>query len=390
MENEIFEELLKIKSRGLFRSLRLVESEQSSEIILNGKRVILFCSNNYLGLANSPELKKASIEATEKYGTSSGASRLVSGNMTIHEELESRIAKFKGTESALLFNSGYHANLGIIPAIAKGGDLILSDELNHATIIDGTRLSRAEVVVYPHLNLNFVEDTLKKSRHRRKLIVTDGIFSMDGDIAPLKELVELKEKYNAVLMVDEAHATGVIGTNGRGIVEHLGLTGRVDIIMGTLGKALGSFGAFAATTKVVREYLINTARSLIFSTSLPPSVCGAAIKAIELLEAKTELTKQLNYNVEYFKNRLKEFYPDIKYNTIPIIPLITGDTNETMRICEELLKKGIFIQGIRPPSVPEGTSRLRLTITAQHTEEQMDKALTALKETLKTERKIYY
>ncbi len=390
MENEFSEELLSLKSRGLFRSLRLVESEQSSEIILNGKSVILFCSNNYLGLASSPELKRASIEATEKYGTSSGASRLISGNMTIHEELEWRIAKFKGTESALLFNSGYHANLGIIPAIAKQGDLILSDELNHASIIDGTRLSRAEVVVYPHLNLNFVEDTLKKSRHRRKLIVTDGIFSMDGDIAPLKELVELKEKYNAVLMVDEAHATGIIGTQGRGIVEYLGLTERVDIMMGTLGKALGSYGAFAATTKVMREYLINTARSLIFSTSLPPSVCGAAIKAIELLETKPELIEKLHSNVEYFKKRLIEFYPDIQYDTIPIIPIIIGSSQETMRICEELLKKGIFIQGIRPPSVPEGTSRLRLTITAQHTEEQMDRALIVLKEVLKTREKIHY
>lgn len=390
MENEIFEELLRIKSRGLFRSLRIVESEQSSEIILNGKSVILFCSNNYLGLANNPELKKTSIEATEKYGTSSGASRLVSGNMTIHEKLESYIAKFKGTESALLFNSGYHANLGIIPAIAKSGDLILSDELNHATIIDGIRLSRADVVVYPHLDINFVEHTLKKSGHRRKLIVTDGIFSMDGDITPLKELIELKEKYNAIVMVDEAHATGVIGTNGRGIVEHLGLTGKVDIIMGTFGKAIGSYGAFAATTKILKEYLINTARSFIFSTSLPPSVCGAAIKAIELMDSKPELIKKLNYNVEYFKKRLKEFYPGIKCNTIPIIPIIIGDTYETMTICEELLEKGIFIQGIRPPSVPEGTSRLRLTITAQHTEEQMDRALIALKEVWKIGKKIPY
>lgn len=378
MERKFLEELAFIKSKGQLRALRLVESEQSVEVILNGKTVLLFCSNNYLGLANHPELKRAVIEAIEKYGTGSGASRLVSGNMLLHEELENCIARFKGTESALLFNSGYHANLGVIPAIAGKGDLILSDELNHASIIDGTRLSRAEVVVYPHLDIDFLEHQLKRSKHKRKLIVTDGVFSMDGDIAPLKELVELKEKYNAILMVDEAHATGVLGRNGRGIVEELGLTGRVEIMMGTLGKALGSFGAYVATTNTIRQYLINTARSFIFSTALPPSVCASAIKAIEIIQKSPELIEKLHSNVRYFKRGFREFYPHVLDNKIPIIPLIIGGSVETMNICEELLKRSIFVQGIRPPSVPEGTSRLRITITASHTEEQLHTALNAI------------
>ncbi len=382
MNNYFLESLENLKSSGLFRHLRLVESEQSAEVILNGRTVLVFCSNNYLGLANHPELKKRAIEAIEKYGVGSGASRLISGNMTLHEELENCIAEFKGTESALLFNSGYHANLGVIPALAEKGDLILSDELNHASIIDGCRLSRAEVVVYPHLDANFVELALKKSKHRRKLIVTDGIFSMDGDIAPLRELVQLKERYNAILMVDEAHATGVIGKNGRGIVNFFNLTESVDVMMGTLGKALGSFGAYVATSRVMKDYLINKARSFIFSTSLPPSVCASAIGAIEILKETPELIDTLHKNVRYFKKELKEFYNGVEDNEIPIIPIIIGSPVLTMDVCEQLIERGIFVQGIRPPSVPEGTSRLRITITAGHREEHLKRALRALREIL--------
>lgn len=383
MAHNFYNELEALKGAGLLRTLRTVNSEQSSEILLNRRRVLLFCSNNYLGLANREELKRAAIEAIEKYGTGSGASRLVSGNMEIHEALEERIARFKGTESALLFNSGYHANLGVIPALAGEGDLILSDELNHASIIDGCRLSRAQVVVYPHGDTNFVEDTLRRSKHRRKLIVTDGVFSMDGDIAPLIELVEIKERYGAILMVDEAHATGVTGTNGRGVIDLFGLTGRVEVIMGTLGKALGTYGAYIATSKLLREYLINSARSFIFSTSLPPSVCGSAIKAFDLIENEPELIAKLHENVSELKEGLKKFYHPINNNEIPIIPLILGDAEKTMRICEELLDDGIFIQGIRPPSVPKGTSRLRLTVTAIHTTEQIQKAVDAIERAFK-------
>jgi len=378
--HQLESELNELSRLNRKRELRLVESPQDAEVMINGRRVILLCSNNYLGLANSPELKEAAIKAIEKYGTGSGASRLISGNMLIHRELEECIARFKGTETALLFNSGYHANLGVIPAIAGKKDLILSDELNHASIIDGCRLSGAEVIVYPHLDVNFVELSLKKSTHRRKLIVTDGVFSMDGDIAPLPELSFLAKKYNALLMVDEAHATGVIGENGRGIVNYFGLTDEVDIIMGTLGKAIGSFGAYVATSKTMREYLINRARSFIFSTSLPPPVCASAIKAINIIETRQDIIKKLHTNVEMLKSGLRDIIPGIPGNQIPIIPIIIGSEKRTMSVCEQLLKEGIFIQGIRPPSVPEGTSRLRATITASHTEKHINKVIETIKQ----------
>jgi 8-amino-7-oxononanoate synthase len=345
---------------------------------MNGKSVIIFCSNNYLGLANHPELKRAGIEAIEKYGTSSVASRLISGNMTLHEELEEKIAQFKGTESALLFNSGYHANTGVIPALVTRGDLILSDALNHASIIDGCRLSKAETVIYPHSDLNYAESVLKTSRHKRKLIVTDGVFSMDGDIAPLKDLTFLRQKYNALLMVDEAHAIGVIGRNGRGITAHLNVTESVDIMMGTLGKALGSYGAFVATTKVMRDYLINRARSLIFSTSLPPHVCAISLRAIELLESSPSLIEKLHENVRFVKERLKPLFSNIPDNPVPIIPLIVGDDCLTMSISEKLLAEGIFVQGIRPPTVPPGTSRLRATIMATHSIKHLKRFISSI------------
>jgi len=377
--NNFNHELEELKRLNLERTLRVIQSQQDTEITINGKKVILLCSNNYLGLANSPLLKKAAIEAIKKYGTSSSASRLISGNMILHEELEERIKNFKKTEAALLFNSGYHANTGVIPAIVGKEDLILSDELNHASIIDGCRLSKAEVIIYPHRDANYVEMVLKKSKHPKKLIVTDGVFSMDGDISPLPELAFLKEKYHALLMVDEAHATGVIGSNGRGIVDYFNLNNSVDIIMGTFGKALGSFGAFVATTKIMKKYLINKARSLIFSTSLPPHICATSIKAIEIISKNPRLIKKLHTNVEFVKSELKNLFPQIPNNEIPIIPLIIGNEKQTMKICEKLLKEGLYIQGLRPPSVPSKTSRLRMTVMATHTHEQLNRAISVIK-----------
>lgn len=376
--NFISEELKGLKRLKLERRLRLIESAQSPEIILEGRKVILLCSNNYLGLANSQFLKEAAINAIKKYGVGSGASRLISGNMILHEELETRIAGFKKTDCALLFNSGYHANIGIIPAMVSEGDLILSDELNHASIIDGCRLSKANIIIYPHKDVDFIEKVLKKSKHRKKLIITDGIFSMDGDIAPLAEIVYLKNKYDFILMVDEAHATGVIGENGRGVVDYFNLNGTVDIMMGTLGKALGCYGAFVATNNIFKKYLINKARSLIFSTSLPPLICASAITAIDIVEKRPGLIKRLHKNVALIKKRLRRLFHKIPENEVPIIPLIIGEEGKTMKICEMLLREGIFIQGLRPPSVPPGTSRLRLTVMATHTEEQLNSVASAI------------
>jgi glycine C-acetyltransferase len=279
------QELSQLEKKHLLRKLAVVGSAQGPRVTVNGRSVLLMCSNNYLGLAEHPALREAATAAMERYGFGSGASRLVSGTSEIHQELERRLAQFKGTEAAILFNSGYSANTGIIPAVASEGDVIVSDSLNHASIIDGCRLSKAAVHVYQHKNVDHAESILKKCMNaKRRLLITDGVFSMDGDIAPLPELVSLAEKYDAVIMVDDAHATGVLGEQGRGTVDHFGLEGRVHIQMGTLGKALGSFGAYAAASKDVADYLLNTSRSYIFSTSLPPAVCAASIAALDILQ----------------------------------------------------------------------------------------------------------
>ncbi|MRR05697.1 MAG: 8-amino-7-oxononanoate synthase, partial [Deltaproteobacteria bacterium] len=275
-------ELDRLREQGLYRTLPRIEGRQSSWVVLDGKKVLLLCSNNYLGLADHPNLKEAAIRAVEKYGIGSGASRLVSGTMELHLALEERIASFKGTERALLFNSGYAANTGVIPALAQKGDILFCDKLNHASIVDGCLLSRAQLVRYPHNDLAFLRRRLAECRGKgRSIIVTDGVFSMDGDMAKLPELVTLKKEFGALLMVDDAHGTGVLGPTGRGTAEHFGLQSEIDITMGTLGKALGVFGAYIASSKEIVEYLVNKARSFIFSTSLPPAVLAAASAAFD-------------------------------------------------------------------------------------------------------------
>lgn len=373
---EIASDVQELKDRGLFRTFRVVSGPQGPEIIIDGKKVLLMCSNDYLGLANHPELRDAALKAIEKYGVGAGSSRLISGNMELHIMLEERIAAFKGTESALLFNSGYHANTGIIPAMVGRGDIIFSDELNHASIIDGCRLSFAETVVYPHRNMNFLEDALKKSVYRRKLIVTDAVFSMDGDIAPLPEIIKLGERYNAFIMVDEAHSTGVLGERGRGVREFFGIDNDIDILMGTLGKALGCFGAYAAVSRQMRDYLTNRARSFIFTTALPPAICASAIRAMDIIENNPAIVKRLHKNIECLSNGLRSVgISYISEQNIPVYPIIIGDAQKTMTICGHLFDEGVFIQGIRPPTVPEGTSRLRLTVTAGHTGEHISRCL---------------
>jgi 8-amino-7-oxononanoate synthase len=316
------------------------------------------------------------MQAMERYGFGSGASRLISGTSPLHQALEDRIARFKGTEAALVFNSGYAANTGIIPAIAGAGDMILSDSLNHASIIDGCRLSKAEVKVFRHKDLGQVETFLKKGLNaKRKLIVIDGVFSMDGDIAPLQELVSLSEKYHAILMVDDAHGAGVLGKTGRGTVEHAGVSGRVHIQMGTLGKAFGSFGAYAAGNKDIIDLLINRARSFIYSTALPPSVCAASIAAIDIVQQEPERRERLWKNRNQFVNGLKSMGINTGASETPIIPIVIGDSGRTLKSAERLFECGIYAPAIRPPTVAADAARIRTTVTAAHTEDDVAFAL---------------
>jgi len=377
----IQDELQAIKNAALYRRLRRVENEQGPTLILDGREVINFSSNNYLGIANHPALAKAAKQAIDRYGCGAGASRLISGNMALHEELENRLAKFKGTEAALVFNSGFQANTGILSALTGETDAILSDALNHASIIDGCRLSRAKTFVYAHCDLNGLETGLKQAAGaRRKLIVTETIFSMDGDEAPLAAIVELAEKYDAWVMVDEAHATGIFGARGAGVVAKLGLGDRVLVQMGTLGKALGGFGAYVAGSRALRELLINRCRSFIFTTALPPSIMATALAAIDLVEREPERREALWDNCRQLADGLRKIGFSLGEIQSPILPLVIGDAENCMRLSEQLLERGVFAQGIRPPTVPAGTSRLRITLMATHTREHIEKALAAFED----------
>jgi glycine C-acetyltransferase len=376
------EELEELRLEGLFRQMCVVGGAQGNRVMLEGRATVLLCSNNYLGLADHPLLKEAAIRAVERYGTGSGASRLVSGNMELHEALEKRIATFKGTEAALLFNSGYAANTGMIPAIAGRGDIIFSDRFNHASIVDGALLSRAKLVRYPHNDMGALRRLLSETGSAgRRLIVTDGVFSMDGDFAPLKELVSLKEEFGALLMVDDAHGTGVLGATGRGSAELWGVLAGIDIHMGTLGKAIGSFGAYAAASREIIDYLINRARSLIFSTSLPPSVLAAGMAAFDVVDSPegAELRRRLATNSHLFRNALQDAGFDTMGSVTQIVPVFVGGANNVMKFSRLLLDKGVFVQGIRPPTVPAGSCRLRCTLMATHEERDLEKAVTAIK-----------
>ena len=383
----IDDKLKVLKDAGFYRCLSLIQSPQGPKVKINGTDAILLCSNNYLGLANHPKIKQAAIKAVEKYGFGSGASRLVSGNMELHSELEQRLARFKGTEAALVFNSGYHANIGIISALVGRGDVIFSDKLNHASIIDGGILRRANFIRYPHKGINALENLLHKhsslNTHHSTLIVTDGIFSMDGDIAPMKELLELADKYNCILMVDDAHATGVLGKNGRGTLEHFGIENPNIIQMGTLGKAMGCFGAYVAGSKKLVDYLINNARSFIYTTSLPPSVCAAGIAALDIMENEPQLRRDLWDRVVYFRTELKKAGFDTLNSETQIIPILIGEAEKAVRISRDLLGKGIFLQAIRPPTAPEGTSRLRVTLMANHSWDDLKYAIETIKDVAK-------
>jgi len=363
---DLAQRLEELESSGLRRRLRLVDGPQAPTVLLDGQPVLLLCSNNYLGLADHPRLRRAAADAALSLGTSAGASRLLSGSMSIHFELEQRLAAFKGTEAALLFGSGYLANTGTIAALARQGEVVCSDELNHASIIDGCRLAGAETFVYRHADAEHLEWGLRRAAGRASLIVTDGVFSMDGDVAPLSELSDLARRHRCRLMVDEAHATGCLGPGGRGSVAAAGLTDVVDVIVGTLGKALGGYGAYVCGSAELVDFLVNSARPFIFSTAPPPPAVAASSAALELLQERPKRVEKLRANAAALRSGLLEQGLEPAGSETQIVPLVIGEADDAMALCERLLEDGLFAQAIRPPTVPPGTCRLRLTVMATH------------------------
>lgn len=375
---DIASTLESLRRDGLYRELRVIDSAQGPRVTLDGTEVLLLCSNDYLGLAGHPTLRAAAAEAAERWGAGAGASRLVSGNMTIHRELEQELAEFKGHDACVLFGSGFLANTGVISALAGRGDVILSDALNHASIIDGCRQSRAETIVYDHCDLDALAVGLGRAAGRRALIVTDAVFSMDGDLAPLHGIVELARRHGARVVVDEAHATGVVGPGGRGLVSALGVEREVDVVVGTLGKALGSYGAFACCDRMMAEFLVNRARTLVFSTALPPPSVAAALAALRIVRGEPAIVERLRHNARLLRRELAAGGFAVPPGEIPIVPLIVGDPREAIALCEAGLRAGVFAQAIRPPTVPEGTSRLRVVTMAAHAEEDLRSAAATL------------
>jgi 8-amino-7-oxononanoate synthase len=372
-----FDETLESLDRdGLQRKLRPLSGAQGREIILDGKKVLNFCSNNYLGLADDPRLVAAATACMEKEGFGSGGSRLVCGNMSAHRLLEERIARFKGAEDCLAFNTGYMANVGIISSVFGREDILFSDKLNHASIIDGIRLSQAESRRYAHLDMKALEEMLKAAGNFRKRgIITDSVFSMDGDIAPLDKIVALARKYDCMVMIDEAHGLGVMGKNGKGLAEHFGVENEIDIQMGTLSKAAGSFGAYCCGSQRLISFLVNKARSFVYSTAMPPSVAAASLKAIEIMQTEPWRREQLWKNTQAMRQKLKDAGFDIMASQTPIIPILVRDPKVAVEFSGRLFKENIFISAIRPPTVPPNTARLRLSIMATHTPEDLDRVM---------------
>ena len=372
------EELDELRAKGLFRRLRDLQSPQGPRATFDGHDVINLSSNNYLGLTTHPRLVAAAVEATERFGAGSGSVRTIAGTMSLHEELERKLADFKHTEAALVFQSGFTCNSGIIPLLVGEGDAILSDELNHASIIDGIRLTRAERKIWRHADMDSLESALKETQGlRRRLVVTDGVFSMDGDVANLPAIVELAERYGAIVYVDDAHASGVFGANGRGTVDHFGLHGRVHVQVGTLSKAIGVLGGYIASTQSVRDLAIHRGRPFLFSTSHPPAVAAACIAAIDVLLEEPQLIDRLWQNTRYFKDGLNSLGLDTGSSTSPITPVIAGEGRKAMALSDRLFEEGVFAQGIGYPTVPDEKSRVRTIVTATHTRGDLDEALSA-------------
>ena len=381
------DEIAELKAQNLYRPMRVLSSAQGALVVVDGKSLISLSSNNYLGLATHPRLKQAAIDATHEFGAGSGAVRTIAGNMSIHEQLEAELAVFKHTEAVLTFQSGFAANTGVIPVVAGENDLIVSDALNHASIIDGMRMSKAPRVVFPHKDVAALRELLREARekgrdgsgerHRLILVVTDGVFSMDGDIAPLPGIVAAAEEFGAAVMVDDAHASGVLGKNGRGTVDHFGLNGRVAIQVGTLSKAMGVLGGYVAGSRALRDMLIQRARPFLFSTSHPPAVAASCLAAIHVLLEEPELIDRLWANTIYFKGELRRIGFDTGASETPITPVMMGDSATAARFSARLFEEGIFAQPVVYPTVALDKARIRTIVTAEHTTEQLDRCLAA-------------
>ncbi len=374
------DEIAALKEQGLYFKVRVLQSEQAPVALIDGREVVNLASNNYLGLTTHPKLKAAAVEATRRFGVGSGAVRTIVGTMTLHEELERRLAEFKHTEACIVFQSGFTANTGVIPALVGEGDVIVSDELNHASIIDGCRLTRAERKVYRHKDVADLARVLQGSQGaRRLLVVTDGVFSMDGDVAPLDKIVEVCEPYNAIVMVDDAHASGVLGRNGRGTVDHFNLHGRVHVQVGTLSKAIGALGGYVAGSASLKEWLVQRGRPYLFSTSHPPAIAATCIAALEVLRDEPQLIDRLWDNTRYFKRELSRLGFDTGASETPITPVIVGQSSLAMRMSAQLFEEGVFAQGIGFPTVARDKARIRTIVTAVHTREHLDRALAAFR-----------
>lgn len=379
LENELRGDLARLERTGLRRSLRVIGSEQGPRVDHAGRSLIMLSSNNYLGLAAHPRVKQAAIAALDRYGVGAGAARLIAGNLEPIHRLETNLASLKGAEAALVFGSGYLANLGVLDALAGAGDVIFSDELNHASLIDGCRLSQAEVRIYRHRDPDHLRALLQESASaRRRIIVSDSIFSMDGDFAPLREMVELARRFDAVTMIDEAHAVGVVGPGGAGLAAEFGLEKEIDVQIGTLSKALGAYGAYVAGSSVLIEFLVNRARSFIYTTGLPPAIAAAADAAIEVMRAEPQRIQRLWDNAAYLREQLAAAGFRFGPTQSPILPIIIGEAQAAMELAARVFRRGVYVIAIRPPTVPAGTARLRITPIADHSRADLDEAGAAI------------
>jgi 8-amino-7-oxononanoate synthase len=376
--SDIQARLDELKELGLYRRVRMISGPQGPRVVLDGKPVLLLCSNNYLGLADHPRVREAAADAAMRWGVGAGASRLVSGTMTVHRRLEERLAEFEGAEAVLLFGSGYLANVGVVSALAGRDEVVFSDELNHASIIDGCRLARAETFVYQHADVEHLAWGMRQAEGRGGIVVTDSVFSMDGDVAPLQEIVELAGRHGLRVVVDEAHGVGCLGPGGRGAVAEAGVEDDVDVVIGTLSKALGAYGAYAACDQAMAQYLVNVARPFVFSTALPPPAAAGALAALELLVDQPQRVERLQANADVLRDELAREGFEVAGSTTQIVPLVVGDARQAMRICELAIEDGVFAQAIRPPTVPEGTSRLRLAVMASHSKAELREAAQVL------------